>query len=507
MSTDKSGPSAKKPTTGAAKSAASPKPAPSSRGRKTKKVEEVTVKMSPPTGVVAATSNDSGTTKASASASQSSGSSHTESATSTPASSAGMPPGAAEPTVVLKPSSDKAPATTNPARDISVTSVPDETTTKKPGVPAPGSAAASGSVPAGPAAKSSVASPKPPVPSPSTAKIDADDGMERASGENTVAVRSSAVKRAAAALAEARSAAKRAAERGVIDPGSVHDKATPTPAAAPPPAPATGSKDSLATAPAVSTSPTSATTTGGPVTATTPEKPKASPFSGLAASARKFGSKVTSSAGAATVGTASATAASSAPPSSPTPVQASTPGVAATAVLPGTATSDTSTRTPAGSTATIGKTPIGTVTAEGPTKTTSEPKGAVSASSGDSVAGASRQVKLVLSHISPWSVAKLALLVSFGIAIMMVVGTFVVWQLLDSMMVFTKINDFFLQIVGEESKLNILQFVELPRVLSLAALLGALTVVIVTALSVVMTFLYNVTAAMLGGVHVTLTDE
>ncbi len=131
----------------------------------------------------------------------------------------------------------------------------------------------------------------------------------------------------------------------------------------------------------------------------------------------------------------------------------------------------------------------------------------MSASSGDSVAGASRQVKLVLSHISPWSVAKLALLVSFGIAIMMVVGTFVVWQLLDSMMVFTKINDFFLQIVGEESKLNILQFVELPRVLSLAALLGALTVVIVTALSVVMTFLYNVTAAMLGGVHVTLTDE
>lgn len=121
--------------------------------------------------------------------------------------------------------------------------------------------------------------------------------------------------------------------------------------------------------------------------------------------------------------------------------------------------------------------------------------------------GAPRRVRLSLSRVDPWSVMKLSFLLSVAVGIMIVVAAAVVWFTLDGLAVFTTVNNLVVEIVGEESGINILQYVEFGRMMSAATLVAVVDVFLLTALSTIGAFLYNITAALVGGVTVTLTDE
>jgi hypothetical protein len=118
-----------------------------------------------------------------------------------------------------------------------------------------------------------------------------------------------------------------------------------------------------------------------------------------------------------------------------------------------------------------------------------------------------RRVRLAISRVDPWSVMKLAFLLAVAIAIMTVVATAVFWSVLDSFGVFTTVQDFVEDAVGPQSDVNLTQFVEFPRVISLATLISICNIVLLTAIATIMAFLYNITAALVGGVHMTLTDD
>lgn len=120
---------------------------------------------------------------------------------------------------------------------------------------------------------------------------------------------------------------------------------------------------------------------------------------------------------------------------------------------------------------------------------------------------APRKVRLTLSRIDPWSVMKMAFLLSIAIGIMIVVAAFVFWYALNDLGVFTSIDETIRKIVGSESELDILQYVERDRVVSIAMVIAVVDVVLMTALSTIGAFLYNVVAALVGGVHMTLTDD
>jgi len=122
-------------------------------------------------------------------------------------------------------------------------------------------------------------------------------------------------------------------------------------------------------------------------------------------------------------------------------------------------------------------------------------------------AAAPRRVRLSVSRVDPWSVMKLSFLLSFAVGIMIVVAAAVIWMVLDGLAVFTTINDMIREIVGEESPIDILQFVDFTRVVSGAMVIAIVDVILLTALSTIGAFLYNITAALVGGVNVTLTDE
>lgn len=127
--------------------------------------------------------------------------------------------------------------------------------------------------------------------------------------------------------------------------------------------------------------------------------------------------------------------------------------------------------------------------------------------SGGSSAAGPRRVRLAVSRIDPWSVMKLGFLLSIAIGIMTVVSTAVLWFVLDGMHVFSSINKTVTEVVGTESFINVLKYVEFGRVISLAVLIAVINVVLLTALATIGAFLYNIVAALVGGIHLTLTDE
>ncbi|MBE7700212.1 DUF3566 domain-containing protein [Oerskovia sp. Sa1BUA8] len=118
-----------------------------------------------------------------------------------------------------------------------------------------------------------------------------------------------------------------------------------------------------------------------------------------------------------------------------------------------------------------------------------------------------RRVRLAISRVDPWSVMKLSFLLAVAIGIMTVVATAVLWTVLDGMGVFTETDALIRSIVGEESKVDVLQLVEFNRVVALSTLIAIVNMVLITALSTIMAFIYNIVAAMVGGIHLTLTDD
>lgn len=121
--------------------------------------------------------------------------------------------------------------------------------------------------------------------------------------------------------------------------------------------------------------------------------------------------------------------------------------------------------------------------------------------------GGPRKVRVLVSRIDPWSALKIGFLLSIAIGIMMVVAMYVLWNVLDSMGTWVLINEWVLRLFPENTDLDLLQFVELPKVMSATTLIAVVNVVLLTALATIGAFLYNVVSAVVGGFYVTLTDD
>jgi len=118
-----------------------------------------------------------------------------------------------------------------------------------------------------------------------------------------------------------------------------------------------------------------------------------------------------------------------------------------------------------------------------------------------------RRVRLTVSRLDPWSVMKLAFLLSVAIGIMAVVAAALFWLVVDRLQVFSTLQDFINEAVGAGATVNITQYFEFGRIISLATLVSVVNVIILTILAAIMAILYNITATLVGGIRVTLTDD
>lgn len=119
-----------------------------------------------------------------------------------------------------------------------------------------------------------------------------------------------------------------------------------------------------------------------------------------------------------------------------------------------------------------------------------------------------RKVRLAIARLDPWSVMKLSFLMSVATGIMLVVATWVFWYALNDLGVFTSIDELISGIVGQESAdFDLLQYLARDKVMSVATLIAVIDVVLLTALATIGAFLYNIVAALVGGIHMTMSDD
>ena len=121
-----------------------------------------------------------------------------------------------------------------------------------------------------------------------------------------------------------------------------------------------------------------------------------------------------------------------------------------------------------------------------------------------------RRARLVLARVDPWSVMKLSFLLAIALAVIAVVAVFVIWTVLDTMGVFDSVGSTVESVTRSQDNaqgVDILSYVGLGKVLSITFVLAAVNVVLMTALCTLAAFLYNMAAGLVGGLHVTLTED
>ncbi|MEO5852534.1 MAG: DUF3566 domain-containing protein [Nocardioides sp.] len=120
-----------------------------------------------------------------------------------------------------------------------------------------------------------------------------------------------------------------------------------------------------------------------------------------------------------------------------------------------------------------------------------------------------RRARLRLTRIDPWSVMKTAFLLSIAFGVVTVVSVLMVWGVLGAAGVWDSINATVQNVLGEDSatQFDIENYLGTSRVIGFTLLVSVIDVVLLTAIATLAAFLYNMAAALLGGVEVTLAEE
>jgi hypothetical protein len=125
------------------------------------------------------------------------------------------------------------------------------------------------------------------------------------------------------------------------------------------------------------------------------------------------------------------------------------------------------------------------------------------------VAGASRgprRARLHLKRIDPWSMMKFSFAVSLVLFVVAIVATSVLYLALDAMGVFDSLNKALSDIVGGSAGSSSFK-ITAKGVIGASVLLGAVNMVLFTALMTLGAFVYNVCADLVGGIELTLSEK
>jgi len=122
-----------------------------------------------------------------------------------------------------------------------------------------------------------------------------------------------------------------------------------------------------------------------------------------------------------------------------------------------------------------------------------------------------RRARLNLKRIDPWSVMKFSFAVSVVLFIVVVVATSVLYLALDSMGVWTSVNNSLKTLVsasgGADASAQSGFRITAWGVIGTSMLIGAVNVVLFTALATLGAFIYNVCADLVGGIELTLAER
>jgi hypothetical protein len=118
-----------------------------------------------------------------------------------------------------------------------------------------------------------------------------------------------------------------------------------------------------------------------------------------------------------------------------------------------------------------------------------------------------RRARLQLRHVDIWSAFKISLVLSIALFFIWMVAVGVLYGVLSGLGVFDTLNDLFGQL-GTASGSEAGGDVVTPGIVfGGAAIIGAINIVLMTALCTVGTFIYNLCADLVGGLELTLSER
>jgi hypothetical protein len=118
----------------------------------------------------------------------------------------------------------------------------------------------------------------------------------------------------------------------------------------------------------------------------------------------------------------------------------------------------------------------------------------------------SKQVRLRLVYVDFWSAVKLSFLIGLCLAIISIVGSFLIWTVLDQTGIFDNLNSLFKDISGTSGS-DLKSILSLGTVMGFAIVVAILNLVITTALGAVCSLLYNLSVKITGGLLVGFTNN
>ncbi|MDI2032638.1 DUF3566 domain-containing protein [Saccharopolyspora sp. TS4A08] len=117
-----------------------------------------------------------------------------------------------------------------------------------------------------------------------------------------------------------------------------------------------------------------------------------------------------------------------------------------------------------------------------------------------------RRASLQVKRLDPWSVLKLALVLSVALFFVWMIAVAVLYGVLDGMGVWDQLNGTFTELTQPDDAVNE-PLISAGRVFGVASIIGAINIVLITALATVAAFIYNVAADFAGGIEITLSER
>ncbi|WP_246119745.1 DUF3566 domain-containing protein [Aeromicrobium flavum] len=135
-------------------------------------------------------------------------------------------------------------------------------------------------------------------------------------------------------------------------------------------------------------------------------------------------------------------------------------------------------------------------------------KAPAASTSGSTEAASTRSARLKLSHVEPWSVTKMAFVVSVALMVVSVVAVTVFWLVMQITGVWGALNDSVSNVLADDAAaFDVTDYLGFGRVVGLTLLVSSLNVIFMTALATIAAHLYNLAAGILGGIELTFGER
>ena len=118
-----------------------------------------------------------------------------------------------------------------------------------------------------------------------------------------------------------------------------------------------------------------------------------------------------------------------------------------------------------------------------------------------------RRIRLTLARLDPWTALKVSFV--FGVAglVVLLIAVSLLYGLVDTMGVLTSLRRFLDDVDSTHSGPGLIAWLSFGRIFTITLVLGAINVVLFSALATMGAFIYNVSSEVVGGVEMTFIER